>query len=91
MYCFQFAVFLLVILIVQIAIGIVAFVTIYKGGWEQAVKDGITETFIRYETDNAAQNEVDNLQRNVSQCCMLKKYGPIFFSTYKGYPVQLLA
>jgi len=90
MYCFQFAVFLLVILIIQIAIGIVAFVTIHGGGWEQAVRDGITDSFGRYP-DPVVKDEVDNLQRNVSQCCMLKKYGPIFFSTYKGYPVQLLA
>jgi hypothetical protein len=93
MYCFQFAVFLLVILIVKIAIGIVAFVTIHKGGWEDAVRDTITNTFGNYtlgET-NALNDEVDSLQRNVSQCCMLKKYGPIFFSTYKSYPLQLPA
>jgi len=34
MYCFQFAVFLLVILIVQIAIGIVVFVKINGEGWD---------------------------------------------------------
>jgi hypothetical protein len=94
MCCFQFAVFLLVILIVQIAIGIVAFVTINGEGWNEAVRNSVTDIFAQFpnpgEVDNPAREEVNNLQRNVSQCCMLKKYGPIFFSTYKGYPVQLL-
>jgi len=65
-----FAVFLLVILIVKIAIGIVAFVTIHKGGWEDAVRDTITNTFGNYtlgET-NALNDEVDSLQRNL-ECC----------------------
>jgi len=65
-----FAVFLLVILIVKIAIGIVAFVTIHKGGWEQAVRDTITNTFANYTLDasNSLNDEVDNLQRNL-ECC----------------------
>jgi len=80
MYCFQFAVFLLVILIVKIAVGIAAFVTIHKGGWEEAVRDTITTTFGNYTlgASNALNDEVDNLQRNVSQCCMLKKIWAIF-------------
>jgi hypothetical protein len=96
MYCFQFAVFLLVILIIEIAIGIVVFVTINGGTWDQAVRERIEEIFAGYPTAPTPEaqplmDEVNNLQRNVSQCCMLKKYGPIFFSTCKGYPVQLLA
>jgi hypothetical protein len=79
-------VFLLVILIVQIAIGIVAFVTINGETWNEAVRSSIIENFEKYpntsEGNNALMEEVNNLQRNVSQCCMLKKYGPVFFSTY---------
>ena len=96
MYCFQFAVLLLVILIIQIAIGIVAFVMINRDGWDDAVRRSITDIFAQFPNNSdtsadAVRDEVNNLQRNVSQCCMLKKYGPIVFSTYKGYPVQLLA
>jgi len=77
MYCFQFAVFLLVILIVEIAIGIVVFVKINGEGWEQAVRDGVTEKFALYDNSSAAaiNDEINNFQRNVSQCCMLKKMG----------------
>jgi len=93
MYCFQFAVFLLAILIAEIAIGIVVFVKMDGDGWKQAVEDGIKEKFDKYQQDdnNPLNQEIDNFQRNVSQCCMLKKNGPIFLSIYKGYPVQLLA
>jgi hypothetical protein len=94
MYCFQFAVFLLVILIVEIVIGIVVFVKISGEGWDQALNETISNTFGNYTLsggDKALNEQVDNLQRNVSQCCMLKKYGPIFFSTYKSYPLQLPA
>jgi hypothetical protein len=91
MYCFQFAVFLLALLLIQIAIGIFLFVTIKQEGWEQVVRDSIEDSFANYHNSTIVQEKVDNLQRNVSQCCMLKKYGPIFFSTCKGYPVQLLA
>jgi hypothetical protein len=91
MFCSQFAVFLLVILIVQIAIGVVAFVKRDGEGWDLAVNNSLSEIFEKYPTDNTTRAEVDDLQRNVSQCCILKKYGPVFISTNKGYPVQLLA
>jgi hypothetical protein len=94
MYCFQFAVFLLVILIVEIVIGIIVFVKINEEGWDKALKDTVKNSFGNYtldSTDNTLKDEVNSLQRNVSQCCVLKKYGPVLFSTYKGYPVQLLA
>jgi Tetraspanin family. len=90
MYCFQFAVFLLVILIVEIAIGIVAFVKRDDGSLDRALNESISEIFANYTTDENARNEVDKLQHDVSQCCLLKKYGPIFISINKGYPVQLL-
>ena len=78
----------------EIAIGIVVFVRINEEGWEQTLNETITTKFDLYTestTDVALSDAVNNLQRDVSQCCMLKKFGPIFFSTYKGYPVQLLA
>jgi len=78
MYCFQFAVFLLVILIVEIAIGIVVFVKMDGDGWKQAVQDSIKEKFDEYDLhaiDSPINKEIDNFQRNVSQCCMLKKMG----------------
>jgi hypothetical protein len=72
MYCFQFAVFLLVILIVQIAIGIVVFVRINAEGWDQAVRETISNTFGNYTLtggNQALNEEVDSLQRNVSVAC----------------------
>ena len=84
MYCFQFAVLLLVLLLIQIAIGIYVFVTINREGWEPLVDRTIRDSF-NITSPGPVPTEVDNLQRDVSQCCMLKKYGPIF------YPVQLLA
>jgi len=73
MCCFQFAVFLLVILIVQIAIGIVAFVTINGETWNEAVRNSITDIFGQYTTIDdanagAIREEVNNLQRNL-ECC----------------------
>jgi hypothetical protein len=88
MYCFQFAVFLLVILVIQIAIGIVIFVKRDGEAWERAVNESLTDIFNRY---NETRTQVDDLQRNVSQCWILKKYGPIFVSTNKGSSVQMLA
>jgi len=86
-------VLLLTILIVEIAIGIVVFVRINEEGWEQTLRNTVTQKFDAYAntSDPVLAEAVNDLQRNVSQCCMLKKFGPIFFSTYKGYPVQLLA
>jgi len=72
MYCLQFAVFLLVILIVEIAIGIVVFVKMNGEGWEQAVNDSITENFGRYnynDSDNTISNAVNNFQHDVSVVC----------------------
>jgi len=79
-----FAVFLLVILIVQIAIGIAAFVTIYGEGWEQAVKDTISNTFGNYTLgeSNALNNEVDNLQRNL-ECCGVDH--PTYWRDVRGF------
>jgi hypothetical protein len=57
-------VFLLVILITEIAIGIVAFVN--RDGWDTAINDSITELFGRYDQDEAIKNEVNSLQRAVS-------------------------
>jgi hypothetical protein len=82
-------VFLLVILIIHIAIGIVVFVKRDGDAWEKKVNSSITDIFTKYP--QVGRDEVDSLQRDVSQCCMLKKIWAIFFSTYKGYPVQLLA
>ena len=77
----------------EIAIGIVVFVRINEEGWEQTLTDTIKTKFDLYAntSDSVLRDAVNSLQRDVSQCCMLKKFGPIFFSTYKGYPVQLLA
>lgn len=61
-----FAVFLLVILITEIAIGIVAFVN--RDGWNAAVNGSLTEMFGRYNTDVSIQNDVNNLQRAL-ECC----------------------
>lgn len=83
--------FLLVLLIAQIAIGIVVFVNRDGEGWNRAVNESLSDIFANYHNDSATRQQVDDLQRNVSQCCILKKYGPIFFSTNKGYPVQMLA
>jgi hypothetical protein len=61
---FQFAVFLLVILITEIAIGIVAFVN--RDGWNPAINGSLSEMFGRYNEDDAIKNDVNNLQRAVS-------------------------
>jgi hypothetical protein len=58
-------VFLLVILITEIAIGIVAFVN--RDGWHTAVEESITETFARYKEGGAIKDDINNLQRTVSQ------------------------
>lgn len=63
-----FAVFLLVILIIEIAIGIVAFVKRDEGGVDRALNASLTEIFAKYPTDNNTKNEVDNLQHEL-QCC----------------------
>jgi hypothetical protein len=57
-------VFLLVILIAEIAIGIVAFVN--RDGWNPAIQDGLSEMFGRYDQDDTIKNDVNNLQRTVS-------------------------
>jgi hypothetical protein len=62
--CFQFAVFLLVILITEIAIGVVAFVN--KDGWNSAINDSISETFGNYDKSEEINNDINNLQRTVS-------------------------
>lgn len=76
-----FAVLLLVILIIQIAIGIVAFVTINREGWDVAVKSTITDIFAQFPNSsdtsaNAVRDEVNNLQRNL-ECCGLD--GPTYW------------
>jgi len=66
-----FAVFLLVILIAEIAIGIVIFVKMNGDGWEQAVNDSITDKFGQYnynDTDTALSDAVNNFQRDL-ECC----------------------
>lgn len=64
-----FAVFLLVILIIEIAIGIVAFVNRGGDSWERAINDSISDTFDRYDHgDETIDNEVNNLQHNL-ECC----------------------
>jgi len=70
-----FAVFLLVILIIQIAIGIVIFVKRDADGWNQALNESLTEIFNRYDDDNTRQ-QVDDLQRNL-ECCGV--HGPDFW------------
>jgi hypothetical protein len=65
MRCFQFAVFLLVILIAEIAIGIVAFVN--RDGWDNAIRTSLTKTFDNYGNSTVAE-DVDDLQRAVSYC-----------------------
>lgn len=73
-----FAVFLLVILIVEIAIGIVVFVKMNGEGWEQAVNDSIAENFARYNKTGDADlnNEIDNFQQNL-ECCGVD--GPLYW------------
>jgi hypothetical protein len=87
MSCFQFAVFLLVILIVEIAIGIVAFVN--RDGWDQAIRDGLSKTFDQYGNGTVAE-DINNLQRTVSYCCIQNKSGPIvieqWFPNFFGPP-----
>jgi phage host-nuclease inhibitor protein Gam len=77
MHYHQFAVFLLVILIIEIAIGVVAFVNRDGENWERAINDSITTTFEEYGSgETTLDEEVNNLQHNVSQCCMLNRFGP---------------
>jgi hypothetical protein len=70
---FQFAVFLLVILIAEIAIGIVAFVN--RGGWETEINGGLTDLFSQYGNDTAT-NTINDLQKTVSYCNTQNKFGP---------------
>jgi len=64
-----FAVILLVLLIVEIAIGIVVFVKMNGEGLEQLVNDSITEQFAHYnETHGAINTEINNFQRDL-ECC----------------------
>ena len=88
MYCFQFAVFLLAILIVEIAIGIVVFVKMDEEGWEQTLNESITEKFAQFPYSGDASNivvqEINNFQRDVSWCCMLKKIWASFLSHIQG-------
>ncbi|GFG28272.1 hypothetical protein Cfor_07896 [Coptotermes formosanus] len=72
-----FAVFLLVILIVEIAIGIVAFVNRDGENWERAVNESITEAFDKYPSTDATLNEeVNSLQHNL-ECCGVR--GPTYW------------
>jgi hypothetical protein len=57
-------VFLLVILITEIAIGIVAFVN--RDGWNSAINESINDMFSRYDQDEAIRKDVNSLQRAVS-------------------------
>jgi hypothetical protein len=57
-------VFLLVILITEIAIGIVAFVN--RDGWNTAIRDSITDMFGRYDESEAMNKDINSLQRAVS-------------------------
>ncbi|PSN31233.1 hypothetical protein C0J52_27330, partial [Blattella germanica] len=62
-----FAVFLLVILIAEIAIGIVAFVN--RDGWDDAIQKNVKDMFDRYDsTTNSTKNEVDAIQKSL-ECC----------------------
>jgi hypothetical protein len=53
-----------VILITEIAVGIVAFVN--RDSWNTAVNGSISELFNRYYEDDAIKNDINNLQSAVS-------------------------
>ena len=61
---FQFAVFLIVILIAEIAIGIVAFVN--KDGFDTEIKNNVEEMFTKYNTTIDDTKAVDGIQKAVS-------------------------
>jgi len=79
-----FAVFLLAILIAEIAIGIVVFVKMDGDGWKQAVEDGIKEKFDKYQQDdnNPLNQEIDNFQRNL-ECCGVD--GPAYWTEVRHF------
>jgi len=78
-----FAVFLLVILIIQIAIGIFIFVKRDSDAWNQAVNTSLSEIFANYHNDNNTRQQVDDLQRNL-ECCGV--HGPDFWGSEHGIP-----
>ncbi|XP_021934850.1 CD63 antigen-like isoform X2 [Zootermopsis nevadensis] len=67
-----FAVFLLVILIAEIAIGIVAFVN--RDGWDNAVNDSLSKIFSQYDTNGTIAEDINDLQRTL-ECCGLEGPG----------------
>ncbi|XP_023710812.1 CD63 antigen isoform X2 [Cryptotermes secundus] len=71
-----FAVFLLVILITEIAIGIVAFVN--RDGWNTAIHDSLTDMFGRYDQDEAIKKDINSLQKAL-ECCGID--GPDYWKT----------
>lgn len=63
------------ILIAEIAIGIVAFVN--RDGWDNAVNDSLSKIFSQYDTNGTIAEDINDLQRTVSNCFIQNKFGPI--------------
>lgn len=63
-----FAVFLLVILIAEIAIGIVAFVN--KDGWDQPISDSLEKMFNEYNVNATITDDINKFQHDF-ECCGL--------------------
>lgn len=66
---FQYASILCVLLIIQVVLGIVAFVAIKDGddgdGFDKKVFDYVKEWFIKAKTNTDAKNAFNKMQRNV--------------------------
>jgi len=81
-HCFQFAVFLIIILITQIAIGIVAFVK--RDGWDKILDENLSQTFDKYGTDAATNESINALQHTVGHSYTWKKWWPVLMPARKG-------
>lgn len=69
-----FAVFLIVILIIEIAFGIVAFVN--KDGYDDIIKKNVEQMFGKYHNSTEDTNEVDSIQKAL-ECCGVN--GPFYW------------
>jgi hypothetical protein len=85
--CIQFAVFLLVILITEIAIGIVAFVN--RDGWGTAIHDSIKKTFDEYDKGGQIQADIDDLQKTVSYTGEIRVHSHFYNCYSKPLPVWM--